>query len=121
MIENDLFVKLEKCVRKVGFLGYNKDGKENVKWNWEVKQKKVFEELKKRFIIESVLVTSDLDKEMRVETDASDFSIEEVLSMKYENKKRKLVAYISKLLNKAKRNYEIHNKEILIIIWCLEI
>ena len=31
MIENDLFVKLEKCVRKVRFLGYNKDGKENVK------------------------------------------------------------------------------------------
>ena len=26
------------------------------------------------------------------------------------------VAYISKLLNKAKKNYEIHNKELLTII-----
>jgi len=33
--------------------------------------------------------------------------------MKCENKKQRLVAYISKLLNKAKINYEIYNKEIL--------
>jgi len=30
------------------------------------------------------------------------------------------VAYISKSLNEAKRNYKIHDKEILVIIWCLE-
>jgi len=31
------------------------------------------------------------------------------------------VAYISKSLNKAKKNYEIHNKEMLVIIRCLEV
>ena len=36
---------------------------------------------------EPVLVIPDLDKEMRVEADASDFAIEEVLSMKYKDKK----------------------------------
>jgi len=36
---------------------------------------------------EPVLVTPDLDKEMRVEVDASDFAMEGVLSMKYENEK----------------------------------
>jgi len=56
----------------------------------------VFEELKKKFIIELVLVTSDLNKEMRVE------------------------ANISELLNEAQRNYEIYNKEILAIIRYLE-
>ena len=40
--------------------------------------------------------------------------------MKCEDKKQRPVAYISKLLNKAERNYEIHNKEILVIIRCLE-
>ena len=30
------------------------------------------------------------------------------------------MAYISKLLNEAERNYEIHDKEMLAIIWCLE-
>jgi len=67
-----------------------------------------------------VLVIPDLDKEIRVEVDASDFAIGEVLMMKYEDGKWRSVAYISKLLNKAKRNYEIHNK-MLMITRCLEV
>ena len=58
---------------------------------------------------------------MRVEIDVLDFAIGGVLLMKCENKKWRLVAYISKLLNEAKRNYEIHNKEMLAIIRCLEV
>jgi len=73
-------------------------------------------------MIEPVLVTPDLDKEIRVEADTSDFAIGEVLSMKCEDKKWRPVTYISKSLNEAKssRNYEIHDKEMLAIIWCLE-
>jgi len=70
---------------------------------------------------EPVLITPDLDKEMRVEVDVSDFAMGGVLLMKCEDKRWMLVAYISKLLNKAERNYEIHNKEMLAIIWCLEV
>jgi len=66
------------------------------------------------------LVTPDLDKEMRVEVNISDFVTEGVLLMKCENEKWKLVAHIFKSLNKAEKNYEIHNKEILAIIRCLE-
>ena len=69
---------------------------------------------------EPVLVTPDLDKEMRVEVDASDFAMGGVLSMKCEDKKWRPVAYISKSLNEAERNYEIHDKKMLVIIWCLE-
>ena len=57
---------------------------------------------------------------MRVEADALDFAIGGVLSMKCEDEKWKPVAYISKLLNEAKRNYEIHDKKMLAIIRCLE-
>jgi len=53
--------------------------RKDIKWNWEEKQQKVFEELKKRFMIELVLIISDLDKKMRVEADALDFVIEGVL------------------------------------------
>ncbi len=70
--------------------------------------------------MELVLVTSDLDREMRIETDASDFAMGGVLSMKYEDEKWRPVAYISKSLNEAERNYEIHNKKMLVIIRCLE-
>jgi len=174
--ENDLFVKLEKCmwkVREVGFLGViiEKDGirmeKEKVqgviewpvpksmkdvqkflglanyyrrfvkdfakiakplhetmrkdkKWNWGERQQKAFKELKERFTTEPVLVIPDLDREMRVEADVSDFAMGGVLSMKYEDEKWRPVAYISKSLNEAERNYEIHDKEMLAIIRCLE-
>ena len=76
--------------------------------------------MKERFTIEPVLVTPDLDKEMRVEADASDFAMRGVLSMKCEDERWRPVAYISKSLNEAERNYEIHNKEMLVIIQCLE-
>jgi len=90
------------------------------KWNWGERQQKAFEELKKRFTTKPVLVTLDLDREMRVEADTSDFVTGEVLSMKCEDERWRPVAYISKSLNEAERNYEIHNKEILAIIRCLE-
>ena len=90
--------------------------RKETKWSWGERQQRAFEELKERFITEPVLVTPDLDKEMRVEADVSDFVIEGVLSMKYENEKWRPVAYISKLLNEAERNYKIHDKEMLAII-----
>jgi len=62
------------------------------------------------------LIIPDLDKEIRVEVDMLDFAIDGVLLMKW-----KPVAYISKSLNKAKKNSKIYNKEMLAIIRCLEV
>ena len=94
--------------------------RKETKWSWGERQQKAFKELKERFITEPVLVTSDLDREMRVEADASDFATGGVLSMKCEDERWRPVAYISKSLNEAERNYEIHDKEMLAIIRCLE-
>ncbi len=47
----------------------------------------MFEELKERFTMEPVLVIPDLDKEIRVEADASDFAMGGVLLMKYEDER----------------------------------
>ena len=94
--------------------------RKETKWSWGERQQKAFEELKEKFTTEPVLVIPDLDKEMRVEADASGFAMEGVLSMKCEDEKWRPVAYISKSLNKAERNYEIHDKEMLAIIQCLE-
>ena len=91
-----------------------------MKWSWGERQQRMFEKLKKRFTTEPVLVTPDLNKEMRIKADVSDFVMGGVLSMKCEDKKWRPVAYISKLLNEAERNYKIHDKEILAIIQCLE-
>ena len=65
--------------------------------------------------IKEFLVTLDLNKKIIVEMNVSNFTIGEVLSMKCEHEKWRPVAYILKSLNKAKRNYEIHNKEMLVL------
>ena len=61
--------------------------RKEMKWSWGERQQRVFEELKERFMMELVLVTPDLDKEMRVEADTSDFTTGGVLSMKCEDEK----------------------------------
>ena len=52
--------------------------------------------------------------------DISDYTTEKVLSMKGEDEKQRLVAYLSKSLNETKKNYKIHNKEMLVVIRGLE-
>jgi len=94
--------------------------KKDQKWDWTEKQEKAFRELKERFTKEPVLVALDLDKKMRMEVDASDYTTEGVLSMECKDKLWRLVAFLSKPLNEMERNYEIHDKEMLAIIRELE-
>ena len=61
--------------------------RKDIKQNWKERQQRAFEELKERFIMEPVLITLNLDKEMRVEVEVLDFAIEGVLSMKCEDEK----------------------------------
>ena len=42
--------------------------------------------------------------------------MEEVLLMECKDGKWRLVVFLSKFLNETERNYEIHNKEILVVI-----
>jgi len=67
-----------------------------------------------------VLTVPDLDQKLRVEVDTSDYTTEGMLSMEVENGRWKPVAFLSKSLNETKRNYEIHDKEMLAIIRGLE-
>ena len=67
-----------------------------------------------------MLAVPDLDKKMRIEVDASDYTTGGVLSMECEDELWRLVAFLSKSLNETERNYEIHNKEMLAIIRGLE-
>jgi len=63
-----------------------------------------------------LLVALDLDKEFRIEVNASNFAIGGVLSIKCKDNKWRLVAYVSKSLNETEHNYEIYDKEMLAVI-----
>jgi len=76
--------------------------------------------MKEIFTTRPLLVAPDLDKEFRVEADASNFATGGVLSIECEDGKWQPVTYISKSLNETERNYEIHDKEMLAVIRCLE-
>jgi len=90
------------------------------KWKWEKEQKEAFGKLKEVFMIEPILAIPDIDREIRVEADASDYATGGVLSLKCEDGKWRPVAFISKSLNAIERNYKIHDKEMLAVIRCLE-
>ena len=90
------------------------------KWKWEQEQEEAFEKLKVVFTTEPVLAIPDINREMRVEADISDYAIGGVLLTKCEDGKWRPVAFISKSLNATERNYEIHDKEMLAVIRCLE-
>ena len=77
--------------------------------------------MKERFTKEPVLVAPDIDKRMRMEVDALDYTTGGILSMECEDGLWRTVAFLSKSLNKTERNYEIHDKEMLAIVRGLEV
>jgi len=84
-------------------------------------QQNTFDKLKRIFTSKLVLAVPDLDKEFRVEADASNYATGGVLSMKCSDKKWRPVAFISKSLSNTERNYEIHDQEMLAVVRCLEV
>ena len=59
------------------------------------------------------MAAPDIDKKIRMKVDASDYVMGGVLSMEYEDRLWRPVAFLSKLLNETERNYKIHDKEML--------
>ena len=94
--------------------------RKDVNWQWGVEQQKAFNELKRVFTTKLVLVAPDLDKEFRVEADVSNYATGGVLSMKCADEMWRPVTFISKSFSNTERNYKIYDKEILVVIRCLE-
>ena len=94
--------------------------KKDKKWEWTERQEKAFRELKEQFTKELVLAAPDIDKKMRMEVNALDYTMRRVLSMECEDGWWRPVAFLSKSLNETERNYKIHDKEMLAIIRGLE-
>ena len=94
--------------------------KKDQKWEWMERQEKAFRELKERFKKKPSIIVPDLDKKMRMEVDMPDYTIRGVLFMECKDRKWRLAAFLSKSLNEIERNYEIHNKEMLVVIRGLE-
>ncbi len=74
-----------------------------------------FQDLVATFTTSPVLVHFDAKRLIRLETDASGYAISGILSQKQETE-WKIVAYFSRKMIDAERNYEIHDAELLAIV-----
>ena len=94
--------------------------KKDHKFIWTDDCQKAFDELKKRFTEEPVLMMPDQTKPFQIETDASKYATGAVLTQLDSNGDRHPISFISKTFSPAERNYEIYDRELLAIIRALE-
>ena len=87
-------------------------------WKWEKEHQEAFEELKEKITSQPVLSLPKREGKFRVETDASGHAIGGVLSQEQDGK-WKPIAFLSRTMQAAERNYEIYDKELLAIVEAL--
>jgi hypothetical protein len=85
-------------------------------WQWTHNEQHVFDTLKKMVCKSPVLIHTDPDKRFQMETDVSSYAYGAVLSQKVTDNKHHPVAYYSKSMSPAERNYGISDKETLPIV-----
>jgi hypothetical protein len=89
-------------------------------WNWSQACDHAFATLQRTMTTSPVLALPDYDRAFTLVTDASDYATGAILEQNDALGRSHPVAYYSKSLQPAERNYEIHDKELLAIIRALQ-
>jgi hypothetical protein len=90
--------------------------KKDAKFEWTAEQENAFLNLKAKLTTQPILQYPDFSKEFILTTDASNQGLGAVLSQG-EIGKDLPIAYASRNLNKAEKNYSTSEKELLAIVW----
>jgi hypothetical protein len=89
-----------------------------VDWLWGPDQQSAFDALRATILADPLLVIADDDGQFRIETDASGFAKGAVLSQ-FQRGEFRTVAFMSKAMLPAERNYDVHDRELLAIMTAL--
>jgi hypothetical protein len=94
--------------------------RKDTKWSWETRHQNAFDKLKTRVTTEPVLAHPILTDPFELEVDASGFAMGAVLLQKKTDGKKDPIAYYSKTLSTAERNYDVYDLELLAIVNALD-
>lgn len=92
--------------------------RKNACFIWDQKCQQAFETLREKIISPPILQYPDFSEENNfiIQTDASNYAIGAILA----NKDGRPVAFASRSLNKAEKNYPVIEKELLAIVWAVK-
>ncbi|CAB0035616.1 unnamed protein product [Trichogramma brassicae] len=90
--------------------------KKDVSWKWRLEQQEAFDNLKQSLVTAPVLARPDFTKPFKVQSDASAYAIGAVLTQEHEDGEHPIV-YISRVVNKAEKNYSTTERECLAVVW----
>ena len=93
--------------------------RKEVKWQWSHKHKNAFNSLKKCLASPEVLIPYDLELPVKVTCDASPDGLGAVLSHVLPGHRERPVAFASRTLNAAERNYSQFDREALAIVFAI--
>jgi len=93
--------------------------RKNVWFTWTCEKEAAFDQLKERLTSAPVLGMPTNEGTFYLDTDASDVGISSILSEKQGNSEV-VIAYASRTLSKAERNYDVTRRELLAIIYGLK-
>lgn len=85
-------------------------------WKWGPEQQEAFSDLKAKLTEAPVLACPDFTKTFILQTDASNYGLGAVLTQELDNVER-VIAYASRHLKQAEKNYSATEKECLAILW----
>ncbi|KAK1918625.1 hypothetical protein P3342_001674 [Pyrenophora teres f. teres] len=92
----------------------------DVSFTWGKDEQAAFDKLKEIFVMEPILATFDSERDTVLECDSSGYATGGVLSQYDEEGILRPCAYFSRKNNAHECNYEIHDKELLAVVRCLE-
>jgi hypothetical protein len=95
--------------------------KKNAIFEWSSAAQEAFDKLKTAFTSSPILVHPDSSRPYIVETDASDYALAAILSQYDDSKVLHPVAFHSRQLLPAERNYDVYDKELLAVVEAFKI
>ena len=99
-----------------GLLKGSVKGKKSGPFEWPSSAERAFNDLREAFLTVPIMRHFDPHLRIRVETDASDYGLAGILSQLYADGQWRPVAFWSRKMGDAERNYETHDQELLAIV-----